>query len=306
MRSIVRSSLALVAVLAGCAGGGGPAEVSPETTVITTEPPVPTAPAPGTLPAESADPPWVRMSATITSPDGDAAEFAADGRSGGSGPFEEFASCSGLRDAIGAYSVFVSVADGALSVWTADRVDAAGVFEADVRLERPGSAPVSAAGTIEVSDGLQSGRFLAYPAEGGRIEGTFACTGSEVPSPLVVGPADGVLDTVEVFALLGEGETERVVGLAVDASDPDVEVRCPAVEDGASGDVVVRVVGDERVGAITEFEISVAPRPVVRLRVGEQFYELTEVSTVVEPDGRSGVFGAAADGVSVDGAFRCS
>lgn len=235
---------------------------------------------------------------------GDVAIDAQVSAAGEAGPFDEFGSCSGLRDHVGAYSVFVSGPTGAVSVWTADRVTSAGIYDAEVRVEPVAGAPLIASGTLTVLDGLQSGEFLAFGADGGRVEGTFGCTGAPSPTPLVVGNSmDGVLESVEVFALVRDGDAERVVGLAIDGAGP---AECPAAVGGDPSPLVVRADGDARLGAITTFELSAEPT-TARLRVGAASYEFTDVTLTLEPDGTAGFFAATSpDGTSVDGAFRCT
>lgn len=220
------------------------------------------------------------------------------------GPFGEFGSCSGSRAFVGAYSIFVSGSDGAVNVWTADRVTAAGIYDAEVRVEPTSGDPLIGSGTITVLDGLQSGEFVAFGADGGRLEGTFACEGTPSPEPLPLGAVgDDALDTVEVFALLRDGDAERVVALAVDGT---ADAECPAAEGGAAGPTVVRADGDERLGAITTFELSDGPA-TARLRIGGRSFEFPDVTLTLEPDGTAGIFAAAnPDGTSVDGAFRCT
>jgi hypothetical protein len=44
----------------------------------------------------------------------------------------------------------------------------------------------------------------------------------------------------------------------------------------------------------------------MRLRVGGTSYELDDVTVRLDPDGTSGTFAGTTDGVSIDGAFRCT
>lgn len=213
------------------------------------------------------------------------------------GPFGEFASCSGLRDDVGAYSVFVSGSGdpSSVGVWTSSRVTGAGIYDAEVRIERDGSAPLSAAGTMTILDGFQQGEFLAFGAGGGRIEGTFSCSGTEPGVPLPATDAD----SVEAFAVLRAGEEERIVGLATEAGDRTV---CDA-----AGDPILRVEGDATVGAITAIELGGGPDASATLRIAGTTYDFERVEVQVEAGPETaGVFSAvSADGVSVDGAFRC-
>lgn len=214
------------------------------------------------------------------------------------GPFGAFASCSGLRDDVGAYSVFVSGSGDVdlVGIWTSSRVAGPGIYDAEVRIERAGAAPLTASGTMTILDGLQHGEFLAFGAEGGRVEGTFSCSGSEPPASL---PADAS-DAVEVFAVLRSGDAERFVGLATDA------VGTAACR--GEGDVVLSVEGDSAIGSITAIELDVLPPASARLRVAGIDYEFADVTvTLDEGSGTSGVFSAAtAEGGSMDGAFRCT
>lgn len=220
------------------------------------------------------------------------------------GPFGAVGSCSGHRGRVGAYSVFASE-DGtsAVSVWTADRVLAAGIYDAEVRVEGSGD-PVVASGTMTVLDGLQDGEFLAFVPGGGRVEGSFRCAGAASPSPLDIGrPGDGELATVEVFAVLRHDGAERVVGLAADAGD---DVVCPGAVGVESG-VVVGATGDARLGAVTSFELADAARPALRMQVLGEAYEFTGVTVALSDDATSGSFAASSvTGVAVDGAFRCT
>lgn len=221
-------------------------------------------------------------------------------------PFGTFGSCSGLRGRLGAYSVVVSGVEqvDAVNVWTADRVAGAGIYDADVRVEFTSGPPIVAAGTMTVDDGLQSGDFVAFVPDGGQVDGTFECSGAPQPVPLEAGAAgDGVLDAVEVFAVLRRAESERVVGLAADRSS---SVACPA-ETGGDSDTVVRADGDARMGAITTFDLVGVDDPALRLRVGGEAYVFDDVSLTLAPDRSAGSFVArSTGGVSVEGAFRCS
>lgn len=226
-------------------------------------------------------------------------------------PFGQFVSCSGHRSTFGIYSVLASVESGpvgSVSVVSSDLVDAAGVHDAAVRVEFGGSAPaVDAVGTITISDDLRSGSFLAFDSDGGAVDGTFDCAGGDAePRPLVVGSDDGVLEAVEVFALLRSDRSQRIVGLATPAGGAAV-VECAGAQ-GAPDDVLpgVLVVGDESIGAITEFELSGGPEPTMRLRVGTVVYTSEQVMRRGTGIAGAGSFNTDADGVDVDGAFRCS
>lgn len=214
------------------------------------------------------------------------------------GPFGEFASCSGLRGAVGAYSVFVSGAGepSSVGVWTSSRVTGAGIYDAEVRIERDGSAPLSASGTMTILDGFQQGEFLAFGAGGGRIEGTFSCSGTEPGAPLRASAGGAV----EAFAVLRDGQEERIVGLATEAGE---RATCDPV-----GDPILRVEGDATVGAITALEIGGGPDASASLRIAGTTYEFDRVDVQLDPAAETaGVFSAVSgDGLAVDGAFRCT
>jgi hypothetical protein len=219
------------------------------------------------------------------------------------GPFGRFGSCSGLREHVASYSVFVSGADAAesVSVWTADRVTGPGIFDAEVRVEQAGEAPIAATGTITILDGLQDGEFVAFGADGGRVEGTFACSGAAEPTPLATADEVDASGSAEVFALLRDGDSQRIVGMAADA---ERDVECPAT--GRAGGPVLAVAGSAALGAITAFELSGSPTGAGLLRVAGTDYEFPDVTVTLDDSGTSGVFsGASPDGTSVDGAFRC-
>lgn len=251
----------------------------------------------------------VSISASWTGVGGDvdgSTELAVDVPAGAvidGGPFGDFGSCSGLRDAVGAYSVFVSDAVGvrSVAVWTADRVVAAGIYDAEVRIERRDRVIV-AAGTITIAAGLQSGDFLAFGPAGGRVSGTFHCGGTPSPAPVDTGEAgDAKRDAVEVFAVLRRGDQERVVGLAAGA---ETGASCAAGPDGIP---VVDVRGDDGLGAITRFEASARDEGLVSLDVAGVTYDFAPVTFVSPPGATAGTFTATSpDGVSVEGAFRCT
>lgn len=313
LSTVIVAALALTA----CTGGDDAASPAPTSVPVTTQP-VPDEAATAAAPEAAADvatvdepPEWSVSIAVTTEGFGDDLDetvgwtgdpdAAVEG-----GPFGSFGSCSGLREHVGAYSVFVSGAEpvDSVTVWTADRVTGAGIFDAEVRVERSGTAPLTASGTITILDGLQRGEFLAFGAEGGRIEGRFECVGTEPPSPLETSDDNGgAVDAVEVFVLLREGDGERVVGLAADAGSAAV---CPAVSDEPA-DTVLRVEDGSGLGAITAFELDAAPVGTVRLRVAGVDYEFADVAVELGDAETSGTFsGASLDGTSIDGAFRCS
>ena len=92
---------------------------------------------------------------------------------------------------------------------------------------------------------------MAIGNEGGSLSGSFECSGGDAAAAaLSTDDIEGELDSVEVVALLRRGSAERLVSLAVEPSRASsVVVECPAVT-GGSGEYVVRVDGDQSVGAI--------------------------------------------------------
>lgn len=315
MRSLRPLAAAAVLVLAACSGDDpAPAAepvVEPPTTTTVPDPVGPAAAAESDATLAQASTEWtVEIDVAADGFDGapvDATvswtgdpESTVDG-----GPFGRFGACSGLRTHVGAYSVLVSGDDAidAVSVWTADRVVAAGIYDAEVRIERTGQPTISASGTMTVLDGLQQGEFVAFGASGGRVDGSFSCLGTVPPTPLAADADDDVVEAVEVFALLREGESERVLGLAADASSG---AECPGVG-GATSPVVLRVEGDAALGGLTSFELTGGAVVDARLGAGGETFDFDDVLITLDEQGSSGVFsGRTADGVSVDGAFRCA
>ena len=225
-------------------------------------------------------------------------------------PFGLFASCSGGRRTFGPYSVQVSDPDGAITaagISTTATVAGPGTHDAAVGIELSSGVTVRGAGTITIDAGLRSGSFIAFEPEGGRVTGSFTCSGGDPdPAPLPSGDAAGVLDSVEVVALLRQGDRERVVDLAVDvARSPEVAADCPAAV-GTSGPVLVRVDGDQSVGAITTFELTDGGAPAMRMRIGGVGYTFDEVTVTTDELRDAGTFSATDGVVSVDGAFRCT
>jgi len=225
-------------------------------------------------------------------------------------PFDTFASCSGGHRAFGPYSVLVSSPGGevvAASVVTVGLVAAPGIHGADVRIELGSGDVESAAGTVTIAPGWRSGTFVAFGADGGAVNGSFECTGGDPsPAPLDTSDMVGRLDSVEVVALLHRDVAERVVGLAVEtARSPEVAAECPAAG-GAAGDssLLVRVDGDQTIGAISMFELTDGGAPTLRLSVGGASYVFDDVVTTITE--HAGTFSATADGLTVDGAFRCT
>lgn len=300
-------------VLAACSGGdddSGPV-VSPATTgddVATTQPtdenPESTSDSSGAVGSEPTTQ-TVSVSVRSDSIDGEiTVEQVGDGD-----PFATFGSCSGLRSRVGPYSVLASDTIGpvrSISLLTGAAVDGPGTHDADVRVERAVGDPIVATGTVTLASGLAAGSYLAFTPDGEPVEGDFECSGSQSPEPLEVGPADGTLDAIEVFALLRQGDAERVLGLAV-TSDTAPTAQCPGAGGGSDDSVIVRVDGDESIGAITTFELTGGATSTMRLRAGGVVYEFDRVEVELDESAASGIFSASTQsGIAVDGAFRCT
>ena len=229
-------------------------------------------------------------------------------------PFTRFSSCSGLRASVGTFAVTAvddTAAVRSVSVVTVDRVTGPGIYDADIRLETAAGETVSAAGTVTLAEGLRSGTFEAFEATGENVSGTFMCDGpTGTPVPLVdVGEADDddASLTVEVVALLRRGDQERIVGLALDTSEVvAAEAACPGVT-GRDGSTLVSVVGGPEVGAITEFELAPEQSPSMQMEVAGASYVVDDVEIDLDDRGLAGTFsGVTADGIAIDGAFRCA
>lgn len=308
------ATIAAALALVGCSGGAD------EPAAVTTTVPATTAPArdePETDPADAAImaagpdlPEWtVAIDVTAEGFDGRPVDTAVMWSGDpdtvvADGPFGEYASCSGLFDEVGAYSVFVSGHDSldVVAVWTAARITGPGIYDAEVRIELGGQGPVTASGTMTLLPDLQQGSFLAFGPAGGRVEGTFTCAGADPTTP-ITSDRDVMSDVLEVFAVLRQGDAERIVGLAVSTDDADgVTATCRGGDD-----LVLAVDGDAGAGAITLFELD-AELAVARLRVAGVDYEFREMALAVDgASGASGAFSSATvDGVTVDGAFRCA
>ena len=229
-------------------------------------------------------------------------------------PFTRFSSCSGLRSSVGIFAVTAvddTAAVRSVAVVTGDRVTGPGIYDADIRVETETDGIVSAAGTVTLATGLRSGSFEAFEPTGESVSGTFTCDGpAGTPVPLVeVGATngDGMPGTVEVVALLRRGDQERIVGLALDtsaAATADAECRGTS---GGDGSTLVRVDGDPTVGAITTFDLTPGRSPGMRLDVGGASYEVDDVEVDLDDRGAAGTFsGTTADGIAIDGAFRCA
>ena len=225
--------------------------------------------------------------------------------------FGTFASCSGARRTFGPFSVMVSATGGeivAASVLTTRAVTRTGIHDADVRIELRSGDVESALGTVTIDDGWRSGTFVAFGVDGGAVKGSFACSGGDLSSaPLDPVDTVGVLDSVEVVALVRRDGSERVVGLAVQtARSPEVSAECPASLDAGGSELVVRVDGDQTVGAISTFELTDGDTPTMRLRVGGVNYEFDDVAITLAEPATSGTFSAVDGGLAIDGAFRCT
>ncbi len=311
VRRAVAASVSLL--LVACSGGGGDDAapvVSPAATIA--DDAVATAPSddspdPATSGASGSAPvaPTVRVSVRSDSIDGEiVVEQTGDGD-----PFGTFGSCSGLRSRVGTYSVLVADTIGSvrsISLLTAGAVGGTGTFDADVRIEPAVGDAIVATGTVTLSSDLAAGSYIAFTPDGEPIEGDFECSGGTGPEPLAVGSDDGVLDAIEVFALLRRGDAERVLGLAV-ASDSAPTARCPGAE-GRTGDTqIVRVDGDASIGALTTFELTRGTTSTMRLRAGGVVYEFDRVDVQLDDGAASGIFAAETpSGIAVDGAFRCT
>ena len=218
------------------------------------------------------------------------------------GPFGRFGSCSGWRETVSAYSVVVSTGVdesgsddlAAVLIWTSDRVEGAGAYDAEVRLERVDGTAWDGSGTMELSPDLVSGRIAATSPDGTRIEGSFECSGSSSPVPV------GATGVVEVFALIRSGEAERVLGLVTAET---AAARCA----GSDGPASVTASVDPGAGGLGSFEIGGEPTPTVRFEAGGVRFEVDDPMLSLIDGGVAGVFaGTTADGIEVDGAFRCS
>lgn len=308
------AAIAAALALAACSGGADEQAAVTTTAPTTTVPAldaVEVAPADDAVMAAGSDlPEWsvaIEVTAegfdgrpvdTSVSWAGDPDTVVADG------PFGEYASCSGLFDEVGAYSVFVSGRDSldVVAIWTAARITGPGIYDAEVRIERNSQSPVTASGTMTLLPDLQQGSFLAFGPAGGRVEGTFTCAGADPTTP-ITSDRDVMSDVLEVFAVLRQGDAERIVGLAVSTDDADgVTATCRGGDD-----LVLAVDGDAGTGAITAFELD-AELSVARLRVAGTDYEFRETALAVDDaSGTSGAFSSGTvDGVTVDGAFRCA
>lgn len=314
-RTAPRRAVGVVVVAAAIAAGcstGSDSVTTPEPTSTSVQEPEPSTPTTAveapvvTKPEVLHDPASVRIDVSVAGTDTELTGLLADSDD----PFGRFVSCSGLRASYGSYSVLASVETGdvrSISVVSSDLVPDPGTHDAAVRVEFAASPPVDAEGTITIGDDRRTGSFLAFDPEGVQLEGTFDCLGGDTePEPLVVGSDDGVLEVVEVFALLRWGDAQRILGLAAHA-DGSATVECPGAEGDATDELTgVRVLGDESIGAITSFELGDGPSPSMRLLAGNVVYSADGVMRRGADQATAGSFSADADQVAVDGAFRCS
>ena len=227
-------------------------------------------------------------------------------------PFTRFSSCSGLRASISTFSV-TAVDDTStarsVSVVTVEHVTGPGIYDADVRVESVGADPVNAAGTMTLDQSLRAGSFQAFEPTGESVSGTFSCDGPPgTPVPIADGEVgDGVLRAVEVVALLRRGSEERIVSLTLDTEEAAAAAAEGPGVTGDAGDVLLRVEGGQALGAITAVELVAEPSPSLQMRVGGVSYEVEDVVIVDDDSGVAGTFsGVTADGVAIDGAFRCA
>lgn len=310
------------AILAGCSDEGGAPTTSATSTVPASTSPqlagTVTVPSSSTVaPAPAPAPPYevsIDVSVDSAGVEGQLAVAVEAGELDEIDPFTRFSSCSGLRASVGTYVVTAADADAdgdvrSVTVLTSGRVAAAGIHDADVRVEFAGREPVTAVGTVTLDDDLRSGTFQAFESTGERVDGAFRCDGPPgVAVPIDdAATVDGVLSAVEVVALLRQDGAERVVGLTLDTSEVMVaDARCPGI-DGSDDPVLVSVAGGQAIGAINEFELTADPVAKLRMRVGGASYSLDDAVVAPDATGGAGTFaGTTADGVMVDGAYRCS
>lgn len=216
-------------------------------------------------------------------------------------PFGDFATCSGVRGAVGTYVVGVGASSGTVrwaSVVTATRLEGPGTVDADVRIELADGTSVEATGTTTIATDLASGSFIAFDAAGSRVSGTFDCRGGSAPPTLIAESPDGA---IEVLALLRRSGAERVVSAArVGATAED----CPL---GVDSPTILTIDGDESLGAITTFELTDdGTTGALRLRIGDYVEEFDDVDVSVSDTSRAGTFGAVRGDLALDGAFSCT
>jgi hypothetical protein len=310
LRNVAALALASAATLVGCASDDD-AALEP----IISPASVPTAPARAsaeaslgavaepsastTTPVAPAVPRTVELS--VRSPGlGIDTTVSSDAEDGGD-PFGTFATCTAYRTVAGAYVVGVSDPTDELSsvaVVSAGRIAGAGPVDADVRIERAAGA-ISASGTMTIDPGLASGTYLAFAADGERVEGSFECQGSAEPPITMV---DSDVGAIEVVVLLDQAGSERVLTATTLGAEPS---DCPA---GGASSLIVRTDGDDTLGAITTFELDDGPSgAVMRLRAGSTVYEADDVAVTLDGDSRAGTFAASTpDDIAIAGAFACT
>jgi hypothetical protein len=229
-------------------------------------------------------------------------------------PFGDFASCAGLQSAITTYSVLVSRRAGSgdvisVGLSSQESIVGSGIYNADLRVELADGSVAQSTGTMTIESGLRSGTFLTFVDEsgddvGGSLSGAFNCEGAEEPVPLERGLGDAVVDTVEVFVLLADGDVERVVGLIYDGSNGIA--LCPGIE-ARNDPLLVQVAGNRTLGSLTMFELSGGSQASMAMTSGGVTYEFNGVRVDTSPGATSGSFsGTTPSGLSADGAFRCT
>ena len=220
-------------------------------------------------------------------------------------PFGDFVSCSGLRAAFSTYSVLISTTTGpirSIGATTSAGVVDEGIYDAAVRVELDDGTAIEAVGTMTLLPGFQTGSFVAFDSDGKSVEGSFSCTGTPEPSLLEIGAADGVLEEIDAIALLRRGDESRLVSFAVPAGAA-ATVECPS---GSDSDLVVSVDGDDSIGAITAFQLAAGDQPTLTMQIGDIEYVFDSVALGDTNSPEAGSFSAEADGVAVEGAYRCS
>lgn len=216
-------------------------------------------------------------------------------------PFGVSASCSGSRDEVAAYSVFVSGGTEIdyVGLWTSDPMVSSGIYDVQIRVEHAGST-YDAFGTMTLATDLRSAEFVGFGRTGGEISGAFRCDGGDEPSPLMLGDDDGTLESIDVFALLRRDTAIRVVGLATTEL---VLADCPAATSGAeTSETALEVRGGAPIGSISSFAVT---SDRVTMRVGSVDYELDVVDRS-ESGGAGTVSAIGSDGTNLDAAYRCT
>jgi hypothetical protein len=219
-----------------------------------------------------------------------------------SDPFGAFATCTAYRSVAGAYVVGISDPAAELTsvaVVSAGRITGAGAVDADVRVERAVGDAISASGTMTLDPDLAGGTYLAFTPGGERVEGTFECQGSDEP-PVTMAASE--VGAIEGVVLLEQEGSERVLTATMLGAAPS---DCPV---GDASSLIVRTDGDDKLGAITTFEIDDGPSgAVMRVRAGSTVYAADGVVDALDADTRSGTFAAVTpDDVTIAGAFACT